>query len=77
MGRIPRIALKSAVSSMAVAVLLLVVVPTPVYAYLDPVSGSIILQVIAAGVFAGAMTTKRFWARVKRAFGNLRERLGR
>jgi hypothetical protein len=77
MGRTPRIAVKSAVSTTGVAVLLLAVLPTPVYAYLDPVSGSIILQVIAAGVFAGVMTTKRYWAHLKRAFGNLRERLSR
>ncbi len=77
MGRTPRIAVRGAVTTTGVAVLLLAILPTPVYAYLDPVSGSIILQVIAAGVFAGALTTKRFWARVKRAFGSLRARLSR
>lgn len=77
MGRHPRTGVKGAISSVGVAVLLLALLPSPAHAYLDPVSGSIILQVIAAGIFAGVVTTKRFWARIKRAFGSLRGRLSR
>ena len=34
-------------------------------AYIDPVSGSIILQVLAAGALAGMFTVKRFWAHLR------------
>jgi hypothetical protein len=36
-----------------------VVFPPPAHAYVDPVSGSIILQVLAAGALAAAFTFKR------------------
>jgi hypothetical protein len=52
-------------------------VPTPVYAYIDPITGSAILQVLAAGVLAAGLmfrTTlsrvtdglRRLWSRVSR-----------
>ena len=34
-------------------------------AYIDPLSGSIIFQVAAAGLLAALFTIKRFWNRVK------------
>ncbi len=37
---------------------------TQVLAYLDPGSGSIILQVIIGGVAAAAVTAKLYWARL-------------
>ncbi len=40
------------------------VVPAQAYAYIDPISGSIILQVVAAGALATAYTLKRFWQRI-------------
>jgi hypothetical protein len=39
------------------------VVPGPAAAYIDPLSGSILLQVLAAGFFATMFTLKRFWRR--------------
>jgi NhaP-type Na+/H+ or K+/H+ antiporter len=58
-------------------VLISAALPVPAYAYVDPISGSIILQVIAAGALAAAYTFKRFthsiretargiWARVRK-----------
>lgn len=35
------------------------VAPTRAWAYLDPISGSIVLQVLAAGFLAGAATFRR------------------
>ncbi len=39
---------------------------TTVLAYLDPGSGSMILQIIAGGVAAVAVTAKLYWARILR-----------
>jgi hypothetical protein len=33
--------------------------------YIDPSAGSIILQVLAAGVVGGALTAKRWWGALK------------
>jgi hypothetical protein len=37
---------------------------TQVLAYLDPGSGSIILQVLVGGVAAAAVTAKLYWSRL-------------
>ncbi len=42
--------------------------PRSAYAYLDPASGSIILQVLVAAVAAMAITIKAFWGRIKMFF---------
>jgi hypothetical protein len=39
-----------------------------VLAYIDPGTGSIILQAIIGAIFAGLVTLKFYWARVKRVF---------
>ena len=58
------------------AVLAVLVLPAPAHAYIDPISGSIILQVLAAGVLAATFTLKRFWAQVRtkarRVWGQVR-----
>lgn len=41
-----------------------VVVPEPAYGYIDPISGSIILQVVAAGFLAAVFSIKGLWRRV-------------
>lgn len=38
--------------------------PRPAYAYIDPMSGSIIFQALAAGFLAALFMLKRFWYRV-------------
>lgn len=40
------------------------VFPKSAYAYIDPMSGSIILQALAAGLLAALFVFKRFWYRV-------------
>lgn len=37
------------------------VVPARAAAYIDPLSGSILLQVVAAGFLAASFTAKRWW----------------
>lgn len=52
-------------SSAAVALLIVALVPAPAAAYLDPISGSIILQVVAASALAASFTIKRWWSFVR------------
>ena len=40
--------------------------PTPAYAYLDPASGSLILQLILGGVAGLMVIGKLFWHKVQR-----------
>ena len=46
---------------LATFLIVAVVFPTPAYAYIDPMSGSIILQALAAGLLAALLMFKRFW----------------
>ncbi|MFQ5964294.1 MAG: hypothetical protein ACE5KZ_08430 [Candidatus Scalinduaceae bacterium] len=43
--------------------------PNPVYAYLDPGSGSMILQILLAGFAGLAVILKLFWHRFLALFG--------
>ena len=40
----------------------------PSYAYLDPGTGSIIIQSLIAAIAAGAIVTKTYWYRIKTFF---------
>lgn len=49
--------------------------PAPVHAlYLDPATGSLILQVVAAAVLTAGLTFKRWWSRFRSFFGSLLRR---
>jgi len=48
--------------------LTLVLTSSPAYAYLDPGTGSIILQAIIASVAVGLATMKMWWYRIKAFF---------
>lgn len=50
----------------AVALLLLA---RPAHAYLDPASGSMLLQVVLGGAAGAALAVKMLWRRIRRAFG--------
>ena len=41
---------------------------TPIFAYLDPATGTLIVSAIVGGFAAGAMVIKRFWYRIKTVF---------
>lgn len=52
------------VEALRLALLMLavsLVVPARAAAYIDPMSGSILLQVVAAGFLAASFTAKRWW----------------
>ena len=59
---------------LAALLLASAVAPAPAAAYIDPISGSIILQVLAALVLGVVLTAKRFWASLR---STLRRLLGR
>ena len=49
--------------------IVLLLEPSPAYAYLDPGTGSIILQALLGGI-AGAMIAGRlYWSKIKSFFG--------
>ena len=43
----------------------------PAYAYLDPTTGSILLQGLLAGVAGAVVVLRLYWARLKAFFRNL------
>ncbi len=51
------------------AALCLAVASADVFAYLDPATGSIILQGILAALAGAMLTIKIYWARIKEFFG--------
>lgn len=57
-------------------VLLDFVLAWPAYAYLDPGSGSFILQMIVAGIMGSLFMLKIYWKRVKSFFSNGSQSMG-
>ena len=53
---------------VAAVAVLLVLVPVDAYAYLDPGTGSLILQGLLAALFGAAYTIKTYWSRLKGIF---------
>jgi len=51
------------------AVVLLTFSGGPAYAYLDPGTGSMLLQVILGGIAAVAVAIKLFWYKIRAAVG--------
>lgn len=65
---------RSSISLSAVgAVVCLAFIPTDAHAYLDPGTGSVVLQVLVAGILGAAFTIKTYFraisASVARLFG--------
>ena len=50
--------------------LLVIASPRSAHAYLDPTSGSILLQVLLGGVAGAALALKLFWHRILALFGS-------
>ena len=48
--------------TLAVLMVFLLLAPAQVAAYIDPITGSIILQVLAAAALGALLTIKRVWA---------------
>jgi hypothetical protein len=49
--------------------------PPPAYAYIDPLSGSIVFQIIIAGVLGALLTVRRWWASMARLVRGLLARV--
>jgi hypothetical protein len=54
--------------SLAVA---LGLVPASAHAYLDPGTGSYMLQIVLGALLAGAIAVRTFWQRIRLFFSNL------
>jgi len=52
-----------------------VAAPPPAHAYIDPLSGSIVFQVIVAGALGALLTVRRWWATVVRLVRGLLARV--
>lgn len=59
---------KNPVNFAPVAVFLLFFVPSDLFAYIDPGSGSYFIQIVIAALVGGAVTIKVFWRRIKDFF---------
>jgi hypothetical protein len=49
-------------------VILLLTTPDPLPAYVDPGSGSFLIQMLIAGVLGASVTLKTFWKQIKSYF---------
>lgn len=56
-------------TSLLVALIVVPIVPQAAHAYLDPASGSMILQAVIGGVAAAALAFKYYWRRIQAFFG--------
>lgn len=56
---------------LIVAVLVCLIFPRPAYAYLDPGTGSYILQLLIAGLLGAAFAVKLFWKNIRAFFTGL------
>jgi hypothetical protein len=56
--------------SLVAASLVTLLAPVSAHAYLDPASGSILLQVVLGGVAGCAVFLKLFWGRLRGLFGS-------
>ena len=56
----------SRLAPLALAMIVaLVMLPTPALAYLDPGTGSFVIQGIIAAIVGGGFAIKMFWSRIK------------
>ncbi len=51
-------------SALLLCALVALVAPPPAAAYIDPGTGSIVLQLLIAGALGAAFAVKRFWKRI-------------
>lgn len=66
---------RSASSLLLFVLVLSLATPARAHAlYLDPATGSLILQVVAAGVITAWLTVKGSWSRLRNFFSNLLRR---
>lgn len=56
-------------TNVLVAAMALLIAPGAAFAYLDPASGSMILQAVIGGVAAAAVAFKVYWGRIATFLG--------
>lgn len=56
-------------TGLLVALIVTLIVPQAAHAYLDPASGSMILQAVIGGVAAAALAFRFYWRRIQVFFG--------
>ncbi len=56
------------VGLVAAIAILLLVVPRPAHAYLDPASGGLFLQLLLGGFAGAALLLKLYWRKIKSFF---------
>ncbi len=57
-------------SDILLFALLSLLIPSVAHAYLDPGTGSYVLQILLAGIVAAVFAVKVFWLRLTSFFGN-------
>jgi hypothetical protein len=60
---------------LSLLMLISILAPARAHAYVDPSTGSILLQVLVAGALGAAFTVKQWWGRVATAARQLRDRV--
>jgi hypothetical protein len=55
-------------SRLIALVVLVLLAPCPAYAYLDPGTGSILVQTLLAGLAVASAAVAAFWGRIRRLF---------
>ena len=63
-----KIARSQITSALAVVLIFLALVPATAHAYLDPGSGSYLLQIIVAGILSSLFLVKTYWHKIKSVF---------
>jgi hypothetical protein len=62
-------AMKTCLACSGLILILILMFPTPAEArYLDPTTGSMVLQIVVGGILAGMATIKLSWKRIKSFF---------
>ena len=62
--------MKHNVGLVAMAVVVLLSFPSPAAAYLDPVTGSMAIQMVMGGILTAAAATKIYWRRIRELLGH-------
>ena len=55
------------------AILILLLLPSPAWAYIDPGAGSYLYQILIASWLVGVYTLRRYWHQIRSWFSRRRE----
>jgi hypothetical protein len=73
-GKDPAFDMVSIKNSLIAATLVVVMSASTAHAYVDPGTGSYLLQILIAGFLGAAFALKLYWARIKNRFSGSRSR---